>query len=125
MVNIGLAHAIRPYSRYSHHNSDSSLSFNTLAVNKSLVVSSLMTKARDIIQSGNYTEAMNYFDKALSIDPNNVSALNGKGAALSGLKNYTGSIQYYDKALDIDPNFVKALTNRGLVLNNLKTIREQ
>ena len=55
----------------------------------------------------NSKEAIQYFDKALAIDPNYVIALNGKGNALNNLGNYTQAVQYYDKALAIDPNYVQ------------------
>jgi Flp pilus assembly protein TadD len=35
---------------------------------------------------GNYTQAIQYFDKALAIDPNDKDALNGKANAVSHLK---------------------------------------
>ena len=38
---------------------------------------------------GNHTGAIEYYDKALAIDPKNVLALNYKGLALSELGNYT------------------------------------
>jgi tetratricopeptide (TPR) repeat protein len=66
--------------------------------------------------SGNYTEAIKYYDKALAIKPNYVAALNNKGLALSGLGNYTGAIKYYDKALAKNPDYVEGLNNKGLAL---------
>jgi tetratricopeptide (TPR) repeat protein len=42
---------------------------------------------------------MQYYDKALAIDPKDKEALNGKGNALDWLGNYAQDIQYYDKAL--------------------------
>jgi len=42
-----------------------------------------------------------YYDRALSLDPNNILALNNKGLALGRLGIYTGAIKYYDKALAI------------------------
>ena len=58
---------------------------------------------------GNYTQAIQYYDKALAIDPNYKEALSGKGSALDGIGNafynqgnYTQAIQYYNKALAIN-----------------------
>ena len=39
---------------------------------------------------GNYTGAIEYYDKALAIDPADTLALNSKGVALGELGNYTG-----------------------------------
>ena len=55
--------------------------------------------------SSNYTQAIQSFDKALAIDPNDKYALHGKGNALDRLGNYAEAIQYYDKALEIDPDY--------------------
>ncbi len=45
-----------------------------------------------------YVRAIEYFDKVLAIDPHDVHALTGKGAALDVLGNHTGAIEYCDKA---------------------------
>ena len=45
-----------------------------------------------------YVRGIEYFDKLLAIDPHDVHALNGKGAALDVLGNHTGAKEYYDKA---------------------------
>ena len=39
----------------------------------------------------------------LAMDPNDKTALDGKGFALYYLGDYTQAIQYYDNALDVDP----------------------
>ncbi|MGA9152856.1 MAG: hypothetical protein WBZ36_19945 [Candidatus Nitrosopolaris sp.] len=48
-----------------------------------------------------YVRAIEYFDKLLAIDPHDVHALTGKGAALDVIGNHTGAIEYYDKAKPI------------------------
>ena len=40
---------------------------------------------------GYHTQAIQYYDKALAIDPKYVDALSGKGNALNDLGNYTGA----------------------------------
>ena len=64
---------------------------------------------------GNYTQAIQYFDKALSIDPHDVHALTDKGLSLDELGNDTGAIKYFDKTLAIDPHDVRALTDKVLL----------
>ena len=51
--------------------------------------------------SGNFTEVIKYYDKALAIDPNNTDTLINKGNALGSIGNFTEAIKYYDKALAI------------------------
>ncbi|MFZ0512960.1 MAG: tetratricopeptide repeat protein, partial [Candidatus Nitrosopolaris sp.] len=73
---------------------------------------------------GNYTEAIQYFDKALAIDPKFEVALYDKGDALNSLGNYTQAIQYLDDALAIDPSNGLALSDRGLALDGLANYKE-
>jgi tetratricopeptide (TPR) repeat protein len=70
---------------------------------------------------GNYTGAIEYYDKALAIDPHFVPALTGKSIALYNLGNYTGAILYDDKALAIDPNNTHALNSKDAALDKLET----
>ena len=48
---------------------------------------------------GNYTGAIEYYDKALAIDACSSNALTEKGLALYHLGNYTGAMSYHDKAV--------------------------
>ena len=61
---------------------------------------------------GKYQEAIEWYDKALKIDPNNVFALNNKGLALSNLGKYEEAIEWFDKALKIDPNMFLLCTTK-------------
>jgi tetratricopeptide (TPR) repeat protein len=67
----------------------------------------------------NYAQAIQFYDKALSVDPNNEVALYGKGEALNGIGNYTQAISYLDKALAIDPNNKVVLNDKGAALYEL------
>ena len=67
-----------------------------------------------------HKEAIECYDKALAIDPNNVEALSNKGFSLFGLEKYKEAIEYYDKALAIDPNYIKALNNKKAAVSKLK-----
>src|SRR5690349_2106407 len=79
-------------------------------------IRALVDKGNALLDQGNYTQAIQYFEKALAIDPNDKVALANKGSALSSLGNYTQAIQYYDKSLAIDPNYDVALYNKGNAL---------
>lgn len=61
-------------------------------------------------------QAIQYYDKALDIDPNYKEALSGKVSTLDGIGNafynqgkYTRSIQYYNKTLAINSTNSSAL----------------
>ena len=67
-----------------------------------------------------YDEAIEYFDKALAVEPDKVRALSGKGTALRNLGNYTEAIEYYDRALAVEPDYRPALYGKRLALGNLE-----
>jgi tetratricopeptide (TPR) repeat protein len=69
--------------------------------------------------SGNYDQAIQFYDRALEIDPNYIDALDGKGYVLDNLARYDEAITYCDKVLAIDPNNIDALINKGVALNGL------
>jgi tetratricopeptide (TPR) repeat protein len=66
-----------------------------------------------------YAEVIKYYNKALTIKPNDTIVLDNKGIVLIKLGNYTQAIQYFDKVLSIDPNNVGGLYNKAVALNKL------
>ena len=92
---------------------------STLAEKSSDNINTLINKGLALDNLGNYTQAIQYYDKVLAIDPKYVAALNNKGSALGRLGNHTQAIQYFDKALDIEPKNVAALYNKALALYDL------
>jgi tetratricopeptide (TPR) repeat protein len=87
-------------------------------------LTSLYNQATDLYRQGRYEEAIAYYDKALAIDPNDVDALNYKGAALYRQGKHQEAITYFDKALAIDPNYVPALTYKGIYVYDLERYDE-
>ena len=51
-----------------------------------------------------HQEALEFYEKSLQIDPDDVTALMNKAISLSHLKNYKDAITFYDKAQVIDPS---------------------
>ena len=58
----------------------------------------LSNKGSALYDQDNYTRAKQYYDKALTTNPNYKEALNNKGFALYSLGNYTQAIQSFDNA---------------------------
>jgi Flp pilus assembly protein TadD len=54
----------------------------------SVNVTSVYEKGLALYKLGNYSQAVRYFDKALTIDPKDENALTYKGIALDYLGNY-------------------------------------
>src|SRR5262249_17598129 len=64
----------------------------------------------------NYTGAIEYYDKALTINPKDVNALTD-----NNIGNHTGAVEYYDKALAMgkDPHDIRALASKDLSLGGI------
>ncbi len=65
--------------------------------------------------ASNYTKAIEYYTKAISIDPNDAEAYINRGVAYTNLRKYEEAISDYTKAISIDPNDANAYCNRGNV----------
>lgn len=57
-----------------------------------------------LASSDNYTEAMEIFNKSLTIDPNNINAIINTSDTLHNLDNFTDLLNLFNKSLVIDPN---------------------
>jgi tetratricopeptide (TPR) repeat protein len=68
---------------------------------------------------GRYDDAIQAFDKAIEIDPQDADVRYNKGAPLYGQKKYGEAIQAYDKAIEIDPQYALAWNYKGLALGIL------
>jgi len=60
-----------------------------LAIDPHAPVGLLTDKGVALVGLRNYTGAIQYYDKALAIDPKNTDALNAKRVAISALNNQT------------------------------------
>jgi len=73
---------------------------------------------------GRSEEAVNCYDKAIEINPNDAAAWYGKGLALKQIGHPEEALNCYEKAMDISPNISRAWYNKGLVLYQLKRYKE-
>ncbi|HAK74110.1 MAG TPA: hypothetical protein DCP36_12015, partial [Sporomusaceae bacterium] len=53
------------------------------------------------------------YDKAITINPNNIYALNNRGIAYAKAAQYNLALADYNKVITIDPNNAYAYDNRG------------
>lgn len=77
----------------------------------------LVTKEK--YQLGNYSAAVEDFNRAIKINPNDAEAYSHRGAAELGLKKYQEAISDYNKALQINPQSAELYVNRGLVYGSM------
>jgi len=76
-------------------------------------------KGCSLLESGNFKQALDCFDKALEINPHLSEPWNNKGLCLANLGKYNEAIAFYDKALKINPEKANAWNNKGVVLSKL------
>lgn len=72
------------------------------------------------LKQQHYSQALQAYEEALRIDPDNFYAWNGKGTALYSQGNYRKAWEAYQQALEIDPDNPVVWVSAGLVLNRLQ-----
>ena len=73
---------------------------------------------------GSTFELSNWYDKALSINQNNVPALVQKGTVLVNQGDGEQAVTWLDKALSIDPTNLMALVSKGAALRDMGNYQE-
>lgn len=72
----------------------------------------------------NYDQAISYFDRTLTSDPNNVEVLTNKATALGKIGKIDSALRNYNLALAIEPNFIPALNNKANILAGIGKLDE-
>lgn len=76
--------------------------------------------AFELVQEGQYENALILYDKIIAKDSRNVDALMNKGVTLHSMNHLERSLQTYQMVLDISPRNVDALVNMGATLHSMK-----
>ncbi len=71
-------------------------------------IQSLIEKGTRLLEDAKYDEALECFDKVLSLDPKNTRAWNQKGVALRSLGRYDEAIECFNRSLEIVPKDLDA-----------------
>lgn len=79
----------------------------------------LKTAGNDKMKEENFSEAVEFYSKAIEINPQNAVYYCNRAAAYSKLGNYAGAVQDCELAIGIDPNYSKAYGRMGLALASL------
>ena len=67
-------------------------------------------------EASRYLQAINTYDKAISVNPMCADCFNDKGLALHYLGDSDSAIAAFDRAVTIDPTYVHAWLSKGFVL---------
>src|SRR5262249_10509670 len=83
-----------------------------------------IVEGNEYLYKRNYSMAIDHYDQAIEIDPNNADAWNNKGIALHNLRKYKEAIHCCDMAIKINPNYADAWNNKGVSLGKLGKYKE-
>jgi tetratricopeptide (TPR) repeat protein len=68
------------------------------------------TRAMNLLNAERYTEAIQYLDEAIRLDPRYAVAYSNRGVAYYSLGQYENAIKDYDEAIRLDPRHVSSYT---------------
>ena len=87
-------------------------------------LTTLLTQANTLAQSGQPAEAIALYDQYLALEPNNAAAWNNRGNALDDLGQRVDAIASFDRALALNSHYPQALCNKGVTLGSLHRYAE-
>jgi tetratricopeptide (TPR) repeat protein len=76
-------------------------------------------RGNDASHTGNYLQAMDYYDHALSIDPHCAGAWHEKGNCLDEFGRCEEALESYEEALKHDPCNAETWFRKGLILKRI------
>tara|TARA_B110000014_G_scaffold231097_1_gene192951 strand:+ start:4093 stop:4320 length:228 start_codon:yes stop_codon:yes gene_type:complete len=66
-------------------------------------IGDLVLQGKSFLESGNFDEALSFFEQAVLLDPKNPDLWNYKGIALRSLGRYGESMDCFNNSLKLDP----------------------
>ncbi len=111
------------------------IAFGTVGIGAAVTVSAVKlirsANATDLYHRGEtllalkrYDDALNAYNRALTIRPEYAEAWQGQGDALLELEEYEEALEAYDKAIQIQPDYLEAWNGRGQALDRLERYEE-
>jgi tetratricopeptide (TPR) repeat protein len=74
---------------------------------------------RQAMDAKRWNEALNAYNKAIELNPNDASAYNNRGLAYDNLDKNDLAIADYEKAIELNPKYGDAFNNRGKTFGKL------
>lgn len=90
----------------------------------SLVATDYYYKANSKLELEDYQGAIDDYNKAIELSPNDAVVYFNRGLAKDFLHDYHGAIRDYNKAIELDPNFVNAYLAKANIKNSLSDFHE-
>ncbi len=99
---------------------DSSGSQHAVRKNTSGSVREKCQQGDQLLKQQHYSQALHAYEEALSIEPRNFYAWNGKGTALYSQGSYKKAYDAYQRAIEIEPENPVVWVSAGLALKRLQ-----
>ena len=78
-----------------------------------------LQKALTYLNSGDFNQSIQWYEKVLANDSSNTTALNNMGLAYMRLKKYDSAVDCFKKAVEIEPSFQLVKNNLNWAINEL------
>jgi len=75
-------------------------------------------------EEDNRKEAINAYNEAIRLNPDNAEAYNNRGTVKRSLGQHEAALADYDKAIELNPDDATAYNNRGVTKKNLGRLNE-
>ena len=82
----------------------------------------LVLKARSLMDRWNYQASIEFFEKAIELDPQLSIAFNSREYAYLKLGDYPRAIQHFQTALKLTPTYENARVNLGVATNLVSAV---
>ena len=126
-IDFEMALRLNPNHALARHNLDAYRSKNRAALSledrltrtiesDSTMLYPYLERAQQRFESGFYSGALEDYNQAAELAPNNCEILFARGQTKERLKNYQGAFSDYTKAIDLKEDYIKAWLGRGNVL---------
>ncbi|KAM9832264.1 small glutamine-rich tetratricopeptide repeat-containing protein alpha [Neosynchiropus ocellatus] len=111
------ASATEKFPAQSHANNNATP--NSVSEEQRAEAERLKTDGNDQMKVENFGAAVEFYSKAIALNPQNAVYYCNRAAAYSKLGNYAGAVQDCEQAINIEPNYSKAYGRMGLALTSL------
>jgi len=75
-------------------------------------------------RQGNWDQSIAYFERALALDPRNVTLLVDLGLTYGALRQFPAALKLYDRVLDITPNDLETMATKASVCQAQGNLQE-
>jgi tetratricopeptide (TPR) repeat protein len=75
-------------------------------------------------QAGHYDQALQAFDQALKLKPNDPALITYKGIVYYAKGDNAKALQLFEEAIKLNPNFARAYYQRGMVYQSQEKYKE-